>query len=137
MILADTNLVIPPLIEHEQGDKALRLFRRDPDWHLPDWWQIELTNVLRNYPRMELFRLDELVEIQYRATHLIPPANAHPVDLRQTLQLACQLNISAYDARFVALARALGQPLVTANARLRNACPQDTLSLDEALALLP
>jgi len=45
--------------------------------------------------------------------------------------------LSAYDARFIALARAFGQKLVTEDARLRKACPDDTLSIAEALALFP
>ncbi|MFZ9936111.1 MAG: type II toxin-antitoxin system VapC family toxin [Luteolibacter sp.] len=47
MIVADTNLVVPLLLEHEKSQQALALCTRDPDWHLPDWWRIELSNVLR------------------------------------------------------------------------------------------
>lgn len=137
MVLADTNLVIPLLIEHEQRENALDLFQRDPDWHLPDWWQIELTNVLRNYHRAELFSLEELLEIQRRACYLLPRANTHPVELQITLRIACESNISADDARFIALARTFGQKLVTEDSRLRRACPQDTLSLPDALAQAP
>jgi predicted nucleic acid-binding protein len=137
MILADTNLIIPLLIEHEHREKALRLFQADTDWHLPDWWQIELTNVLRNYHRAGLFTLDELTAIQRRAAQLLPVANTHPVDLIETLRIACESNISAYDARFIALARSFGEKLVTEDGRLRKACPDDTLSLDEALAAFP
>jgi predicted nucleic acid-binding protein len=137
MILADTNLVIPLLIEHEHRKKALRLFHGDADWHLPDWWQIELSNVLRNYHRAKLFTLEKLLEIQRRASHLLPAENTHPVDLIVTLRIACESNISAYDARFIALARSFGQKLVTEDTRLRKACPADTLSLDEALAAFP
>lgn len=59
------------------------------------------------------------------------------VDLETSLRVACELNISAYDARFIALARSFGRKLVTEDARLRKACPDDTLSLDAALALFP
>jgi predicted nucleic acid-binding protein len=137
MIVADTNLIIPLLIEHEHREKALRLFGADADWHLPDWWQIEITNVLRTYHRAGLFTLDELTAIQLRASLLLPPANTHPVDLIDTLRIACEANISAYDARFIALARSFRLRLVTEDTRLRKACPADTLSLAEALALLP
>jgi predicted nucleic acid-binding protein len=136
MILADTNLIIPLLVEHEHRDKALRLFQADADWHLPDWWQIELTNVLRNYHRAGLFTPDELTEIQHRASRLLPVANTHPVDLLETLRIACESNISAYDARFIALARSFGQKLVTEDGRLRKACPEDTLSITETLAAI-
>ena len=135
MILADTNLVIPLLIVHENRDLALELFARDPDWHLPDWWQIELSNVLRNYHRAKLFDLDTLLEVQRLASCLFPDENTHAVDLIDTLRIACEENISAYDARFIALARSFGKKLITEDTRLRNACPGDTLSLAEVLAL--
>lgn len=134
MIVADTNLVIPLLIEHEHRDKCLELFHRDPDWHLPDWWQIELTNVLRNYHRAGLFSLDDLATILHHALNLFPRSNSHAVDLEETLQTACAMNLSAYDARFIALARKFGQKLVTEDTRLRNNCPADTLSIGDALA---
>lgn len=134
MIVADTNLVVPLLIEHEMRDRALELYHRDPDWHLPDWWQIELCNVLRNYHRAKLFERDEVLEIERRASVLFPPVSTHGVDMEETLRIACEENISAYDARFIALARGCGEKLVTEDARLRSACPGDTLSLEQALA---
>jgi predicted nucleic acid-binding protein len=51
----------------------------------------------------------------------------------ETLKIACDHNLSAYEARFIALARMFGLKLVTEDQRLRKACPDDTLSLDEAL----
>ncbi len=137
MIFADTNVLIPLLIEHEHREKALKLFDGDADWHFPDWWQIEVSNVLRNYHRATLFSAEQLLEIQRRACLLFPPGNTHAVDLIETLRIACEMNISAYDARFIALARAYGQKLITEDTRLRKACPDDTLSLEAALALFP
>lgn len=134
MIVADTNLVVPLLIEHEFRDRALELFHRDSDWHLPDWWQIELCNVLRNYQRAKLFERAEVLEIQRRAVSLFPPENTHRGNLEFTLQIACDEAITAYDARFIALARNYGMKLVTEDIRLRSACPDDTLSLEQALA---
>ena len=136
MILADTNLVIPLLIEHELRDQALELYALDSDWHLPDWWQIELSNVLRNYHRAKFFEQDEVLEIQRRASALFPPENTHNVDLQEALRIGCGQNISAYDARFIALARIYGKKLVTEDGRLRTACPNDTFSLEEALAVM-
>jgi predicted nucleic acid-binding protein len=135
MIIADTNLIIPLLIEHEGREKALKLLQHDPDWHLPDWWQIEVANALRNYERAGLFSRSTILEIQFHTNSIFPPSNTHPVDLTETLKIACDQNLSAYDARFIALARMFGLKLVTEDQRLRKACPNDTLSLDEALGL--
>ena len=50
------------------------------------------------------------------------------------LAIAARHRVSAYDARFLALADQLGSRLVTEDARLRAAVPALTQSLAEALA---
>jgi predicted nucleic acid-binding protein len=137
MILADTNLVVALVVSHPSRPAAEALYEKDPDWHLADWWQIELANALRNYHRAGQLETSEALVALDLGRSLFPPANIHPVDPIETLRIACESNISAYDARFVALARNFGQKLVTEDSRLRKACPTDTLSLDEALALFP
>ena len=50
------------------------------------------------------------------------------------LTIAARYRVSAYDARFLALADQLGRRLVTEDTRLRTAAPAFTQSLAEALA---
>jgi predicted nucleic acid-binding protein len=50
------------------------------------------------------------------------------------LSVAVRYRVTAYDARFLALAQQLGTPLVTEDAKLRLAAPNLTQSLAEALA---
>jgi predicted nucleic acid-binding protein len=133
MLIVDTNLVVALVIAHPLHDAAKALLTRDMDWHLPDWWQIELANALRNYHRAGLLDAHGALAAVQRANTLFPPANTHPVDLIDTLRIACEANISAYDARFIALARSFRLKLVTEDTRLRKACPADTLSLAEDL----
>ena len=52
----------------------------------------------------------------------------------QALETAMQYEISAYDARFISLARHLKMKLVTEDAKLRTAVPTWTMSLADALA---
>jgi len=137
MICADTNLVVALIVSHPSRPAAAALYEKDSDWHLADWWQIELANALRNYHRAGQLETNEALVAMDLGRSLIAPANTHPVDPIETLRVACELNISAYDARFIALARSFGQQLVTEDKRLRKACPADTLSLDEALATCP
>lgn len=84
--------------------------------------------------RQTIHPVAEVLEIQRRAVGLLPPANTHRVDMEQTLAIACQENISTYDARFIVLARSCRTKLITEDSRLRSACPEDTLSLKHALA---
>lgn len=135
MIVADSNLVVALVLTHPQHDAAARLHAHDPDWHLPDWWGVELANALRNYQRAGQLEAGDAVTALRHGWSLFPSENSHEVDLVNTLQIACDLDLSAYDARFIALARSFGRKLVTEDTRLRKACPHDTLSLNEALAL--
>ncbi|MFM7179857.1 MAG: type II toxin-antitoxin system VapC family toxin [Verrucomicrobiales bacterium] len=134
MLIVDTNLVIALVLTHPLHEDASALLANDADWHLPDWWQIELSNALRNYHRSGQLEIADALAAQNRAVTLFPPANHHEVDLGATLRIACERNISAYDARFIALARSFGQKLITEDGRLRKACPDDTLSIAQALA---
>ena len=52
----------------------------------------------------------------------------------RALDIAAELAVSAYDARFIAAAQGLGARLVTEDARLRAAAPALTRSLAETLA---
>lgn len=134
MILVDTNILVPLLVPHENTLKCQRLFTADHDWILADWWQIECANVLRNLQRSARIAPEDAYRALDEALRIIPPTHTHPVALLETLRVACASNLSAYDARFIVLARSFGQKLVTEDTRLRNACPADTLSLDAALA---
>lgn len=134
VILVDTNIIVALLLGHPLNASAADVFRIDPDWHMPDWWQIEFANVLRNYHRSGQLEADDAIVVLGKSQTLFPPRNTHSVDLGNTLRIACGENITAYDARFIALARSFSMKLVSEDARLRSACPADTLSLAEALS---
>ena len=53
---------------------------------------------------------------------------------RDVLNVAAHFGVSGCDARFLVVARALGEPLITEDAKLRRAAPDLTCSLAEALA---
>jgi predicted nucleic acid-binding protein len=134
MIVADSNIVVPLFVRHDASVRCRELFAKDSDWHLADWWQIECANVLRNYHRAGLLDAAQALEAMASTLAFLPPTATHPVDPLLSLTLACDLGISAYDARFIALARHFQTKLVTEDKRLRKACPNDTRSLEQALA---
>jgi len=137
MIFVDTNILVPLFVPTSNTGKCQILHGHDLDWHLTDWWQIEFANVLRNLHRSGQIDKANAIHAMEDAIAFIPAASTHPIRLTLTLEIACDANISAYDARFIALARSFGRKLVTEDTRLRKACPGDTLSLDKALALFP
>ncbi len=70
--------------------------------------------------------LSEAEELMRDGLQSVPHADA--------LTLASRYSVSAYDARFLAVAQSLGARLVTEDVKLRAAVPALTLSLTEALA---
>jgi predicted nucleic acid-binding protein len=76
---------------------------------------------------------------QAQGAKLLVEAQAHLPTLHdvvntQALETAMQSRISAYDARFISLAKQLKLKLVTEDVKLRGAVPSWTMSLADALA---
>ena len=62
-------------------------------------------------------------------------AEAQPAD-GDALDAAAHFGVTACDARFLLVARALGSPPITEDAKLRRVAPRYSQSLAEALAAL-
>lgn len=102
MILVDTNIVVPLIVPTANSEKCRALHLLNPDWHLPDWWQIELANVLRTIHRAGQMDAEEALTALGHGLALFPAGRTHSVSLPDTLRVACEANLSAYDARFIA-----------------------------------
>lgn len=133
MKLVDTNVVAYLLIEGDRTVQARQLYAADPDWRSDGFLFVEFANVIATYVRAKALTLDQgsglLGEAERRVT-LVP---AQTGDHAAVLELAATLGVSAYDARFILVARSAGARLVTEDAALRTAAPQWTQSLREAL----
>jgi predicted nucleic acid-binding protein len=133
VLIIDTNVVAYLLIEGDYTAAARALHRRDEDWRSEVFIMVEFTNVLTASiaaRRMDLvlaqrFLADATSLLQGRLTSI-------PHD--SVLSLAVQYRVTAYDARFLALAQQLDRRLVTEDPKLRAAAPKLTQSLAEALA---
>ena|SRR5215475_8219597 len=134
MLLVDTNVVAYLLIEGDQTEAAQQLRRRDPDWRSEAFVLVEFTNVLASsiatkrmtFGLAENF-LGKAVALFDGKLRSMPPASV--------LAAAVRHGVGAHDARFLALAEAIGLPIVTEDKKLRTAAPDLTQSLAEALAL--
>lgn len=133
MVVVDTNVVAYLLIEGDCTKKAQALLARDADWRSEAFLLIELSNVLATYVRAGSLTLGQaeslLAQAGQRVRGLINLPHV------RALRVAQQYVVSAYDARFLAVAASLGGKLVTEDAKLRAAAPALTQSLDEALAV--
>ncbi len=122
MIVADTNLVAYLLLAGDRTPEARRVLRRDADWAAPPLWQSEFRNVLVQYLRQGTLTPEHARSVWEEAWSLLHRHEAAPHAI-QVLDVAFALELSAYDAEFVAVAEALGAPLVTDDRRVLKACP--------------
>src|SRR5205085_7870979 len=132
MILVDTNIIAPLYVRSARSDAVGELFARDAVWRTEPLALIELSNVLMTYERARYITAATARDCLERAVAFLQP-NLFRVSHQAALDAALRYGTTAYDARFLALARELRMPLITEDARLRTAAPALTVSLAEAL----
>jgi predicted nucleic acid-binding protein len=131
VLLVDTNVLAYLLIEGDRTPAAQALYKRDPDWRSEAFILVEFSNVLATYVRTRALTVEQGLELLARAQSIMPSlANASHA---HALETAVQLRISAYDGRFISVAKELGTKLITEDAKLRTTAPRWTRSIDEAL----
>ena len=133
MLLVDTNVVAYLLIEGDHTKAAQKLHSRDSDWRSEAFLLVEFTNVLASSIAMKRMTLSLAQDLLAKASTLFD-GKLGRIPHTSVLATAARHRISAYDARFLALAGELGTRLVTEDTKLRAAAPALTQSLAEALA---
>ncbi len=133
MLLVDTNVVAYLLIDGDHTEAAQLLRARDPDWRSEAFLLVEFTNVLASSIATKRMTLSLAGDFLAKAAALFD-GKLGRIPHASVLTIAARHRVSAYDARFLALADQLGSRLVTEDGRLRAAAPALTQSLAEALA---
>lgn len=133
MLLVDTNVVAYLLIDGDYTVAAQELRTRDPDWRSEAFLLVEFTNVLASLIATKRMTLSLARDFIAKAAALFD-GKLGRIPHASMLAIAARYRVSAYDARFLALADQLGSRLVTEDARLLAAAPALTQSLGEALA---
>lgn len=92
----------------------------------PAIWPLEVANGLRTAERRGRLDLADLAQLRELLTALPVEVESVTLDtaLGEVAELARQLDLTAYDASYLALAARRGLPLATADDRLRRACEQ-------------
>jgi predicted nucleic acid-binding protein len=132
VVLVDTNIIAYLMIRGNRTAAAQQLYERDSDWCSEAFVMVEFSNVIATCVRTRALT-------QAQGTKLLAESQAHLSTLHsvvntQALESAMQFGISAYDARFISLAKQLKMKLITEDVKLRVAVPALTMSLDDALA---
>lgn len=117
MIVADTNLLVYLYLPGQHTPTAEQVLRRDAEWAVPVLWRSEFRNVLAGYLRRNLLSMQDALDTFHDA-EIAVQGREFSMDTRRVLDLVQQSSCSAYDCEFVALARELGVPLVTSDARV-------------------
>lgn len=133
MIVVDTNVVAYLMIPGDHTATAAGVFSRDPDWIVPSLWRSEFRNLLVLYIRRGELALTDALVLMAR-TEVLLGARERGVHSEQVLRLAAASGCTAYDCEFIAVAQAVGVPLVTADRKLIAAFPSVALSPADFLA---
>lgn len=123
VIVVDTNVLIYFWLRTEQARQAERLYANDPDWIAPMLWRSEFRNALSLYVRKKRMSFEQAMYAVAGAEDQMDDRE-HIVDSREVMELANESGCSAYDCEFVALAEAIGVPLITGDRRIVERFPK-------------
>ena len=135
MIVVDNDVISYFWLEADRTTTARAVRERDSDWVAPMLWRSEFRNVLyqlmqyRGLPLSEASQIADLVEDDMAES-------TYEVDTNTVLRLIEATGHSAYDCEYVALAQALGVPLVTGDTTVAEEFP-GTATLLEAFVDAP
>ena len=136
MIVVDTNVMVRLVVGGPDGLEAARLLRADRNWAAPALLFSELRNVLIGFVRGGGVSLDQAREMCDGAA-LVVAGRIASVSSTQVIDIAQECGLTAYDAEFVAVARALGVRLATLDSKILRAAPDVAVPLVDASAGLP
>ena len=120
MIVVDASAVIEVLLNTPSGIQiAERFFNPAETLHAPHLLDVEVAQVLRRYTRTG--ELDTARGLQALEDLVDFPLTRYPHDLFLLRIWELRHNVTAYDAAYIALAEALGAPLLTRDAALASA----------------
>ena len=129
MIVVDTNVIHYCWVRGQNTEIAQAVRRMDPDWHAPILWRSEMRNVLTAYLRRGLLSRAHVIKILKAADQAMAEGE-HTISDDRVFDVVAHSDLTAYDAEFVALATALGVPLVTADKAVLKAFPAQALAME-------
>lgn len=131
MIVVDTQVLVYATLGGPFRERAERAAAVDPDWHAPVLWRSEYMNVLAGEIRRGSISVDQADALAAMANALVTSRSS---ERRAVLELVPTSSCTAYDLEYVAVARALGAPLVTNDAQILSDFPGIAVSLDSFAA---
>jgi predicted nucleic acid-binding protein len=132
-LVLDANVLVYLLLDGEKSAEARRLHQLRPDWVVPSLLRHEFMNVCVTYHRAGGFSRETCLALLAEGVALVEgrEVTAPPADVVAT---AIDLDLSAYDAAYVAAAASLGCVLVTEDRRVLARAPGLAMRLEDYLA---
>lgn len=120
MIVLDASVVVEALVGNgDLGDRTRRRLAAAPQCHAPELIYVEVANALCRLTAAGLIA----TELADRASTSSPASTSRRTPTRPCSAVFSELraNLTAHDAAYVAVAEAVGGPLLTLDERLANA----------------
>jgi predicted nucleic acid-binding protein len=133
MIVADTNVIVPLVVDTLNTAWADRLYEHDPEWCAPTLWRHELRNVLVQLCRSGGVDWGLAPSLIAKAERQLADAD-FLVDSEAVISFARRSGCAAYDAEFAVLAEGLDLPLLTWDRELLRALPGRAVTPEDYLA---
>ena len=131
--VVDASVTLAWCFEDESSERADRVRHRlaSEDAIVPSIWPLEVANGLRSAERRNRVAAGELPGLRQLLSAL--PIRVEPISLdaalSDVLEMARALELTAYDAAYLALAVRRGLPLATVDERLRDAAERAGIEL--------
>jgi predicted nucleic acid-binding protein len=134
VIVLDASVALKFFLPEVESDEALRLLASRLVFAAPDIFPLELTAAITKYHRRKLITIDEARAAEAAVSRLAVDLHPWRPLLAPAFELSLLLCHGVYDCLYLALARQLSIPLVTADRRMK----QKALSagFDEPIRLL-
>ena len=130
MIVTDAALITWFAVRDVNSELADAVCEADPVWVAPLLWRSEVRSALVKYVQHAGMSLESALLALQTAEEIIG-GREYRVSSEQVLELAAQSRCTAYDCEYVALARELEVPLVTADKEILKAFPKIAVSLEK------
>jgi len=130
VIVTDAALITWFAVRDVNSELADAVCEADPVWVAPLLWRSEVRSALVNYVQHAGMSLESALLALQTAEEIIG-GREYRVSSEQVLELAAQSRCTAYDCEYVALARELEVPLVTADKEILKAFPKIAVSLEK------
>jgi predicted nucleic acid-binding protein len=133
VIVADANVLVYLVVQGSRTDAVREVVGRDDAWAAPQFWRSEVLSALSGYVRRGDLDVAGAAE-RFAVAEAAVGGREFDTEPAEVLELAARSGCSTYDCEYVAVALALGVPLVTADKQVLQAFPGTAVSPEAFVA---